>query len=337
MKHLFFVHSHICFAISAAIIEQQAIAAGDVLLITDRNYIPPQSEWTSVVCPPEDWLRFEKNVWVGRRLIQQLEDFVATHGGGSFQYYCPHTLSPFNDFMARHRCCRAYHLIEEGTASYLTHGEVVAVFPPFHPAWKRRLWSALFHGGLQRSRSFFGPGPGLAYGSSDETFPSIASKRVLPLDFQRIFRPTAGENVQSLLCLSSEVETHICEPAHCLVGIERLIEFHRATRPQGEVLHVKRHPYQVMDSAFADHVILTLKSSLGEDSVRELQPDTAVEAIRWDSGKRIYLSLSSLAIYASRNGANCYSFAKTIAEHDVRYRRRLQQQPRAFLNAVEFL
>lgn len=337
MKHIFFVHSHICFAISTTIIEQQAIAAGDVLLITDRHYVPPTSDWASVECPPEKWLRFEKNVWVGRKLIQQLEDFVARHGGGSFQYYCPHTLSPFNDFMARHRNCKAYHLIEEGTASYLTHSEVNAVLPPFNPAWKRRLWSALFYRGLQRTRSFFGPGPGLAYGSSDETFPSIASKRVLPLDFPRIFRPPAGEAVQSLLCLSSEVETHACEPKHFMVGIERLIEFHRATQPQGEVLHVKRHPYQVLESAFADRVIFTLKNSLGEASVRELSPETAVEAIRWDVGKRMYLGLTSLAIYARRNGANCYSFAKTIAEHDVRYRRRLQQQPQAFLKAVEFI
>lgn len=337
MKHLFFVHSHICFAITSAIIDECAIAPGDVLLITDRKYAPPDQRWTTVECPPDDWFGFEKNVSIGRQRLRHREDFVSTHGGDAFEYYCPHTYSAFNDFMARHRRCKAYHLIEEGTNSYLTRSEVDAVLPPFQPHWKRRVWSALFYDGLERTRSFIGPGPERAFASSQACFPSLPARCVLPLDFRRIFPQAAGDDVRSLLCLSSVVETHNCEPDHFLAGIERLVEFHRATRPRDEVIHVKRHPYQLVDSDFSDRVIRVLRDRLGDGMVRELPPETAVEAIRWDGDRRLYLGLTSLAIYAHRQGAICYSFAKTIAARDARYRRRLQQQPKAFLDAVEFL
>lgn len=337
MKHVFFVHSHICYAITVSVIDHRALRPANVLLITDRKYEPPSEVWARVESPPEDWHRFEKNVFVGRKLIGQLEHFVAEHCGDAFEYYCPHTLSPFNDFMARHRACKAYHLMEEGTNSYLSHEEIDSILPPAQVPLKWRLWSLAFYGGLQRTHSFFGPGPTHAYCSSDDAFPTIASRVVLPLDFQRIFPRAAPAGMSSILCLSSAVETHLCSPEHFLEGIARLIEFHRATRPAGEPLYVKRHPYQWVETAFFERLMESLKHGLGHNAVHELPADVAVESIRWTPGMRLYVGLTSLAIYASRNGATCYSYAKTIARNDEAYRRRLQQQPKAFLDTVKFI
>ena len=337
MKHIFFVHSHICYAISVAVIGQEKIAMEDIVFVTDRSYNPPESRWKTLPSPPNEWFTLEKNVFLGWKKMRKFENYVEAITAGKFHFYYPHTLNIFSNFMADHRNCYRHHLIEEGTASYLTTSEINLIHPPLVLNWKHRIWSKVFYRGHFHGLSFYRDDQSRAYCSSALAFPGKRGKVVLNLNFQDIFQSQNIQNLQAVLVLDSSVETKYAEPENYMIGIQRLIEKLQEKHHQHQILYVKLHPYQHVKRNFADKVLKKLRAALDNISVQELPQDTAIEAITWRHGTRLYLGVSSLSVYAKRNGGECYSFAQKIAKADARYALRLRQQPKVFLDSVTFI
>ena len=279
----------------------------------------------------------EKNVFHGWSNIRKFENYVKVITTDKFHFYYPHTYNAFSNFMADHSNCHRHHLIEEGTASYLTTAEINLIQPPITLNWKNSLWSKLFYRGRFHTLSFYRDDHFHAYCTSELAFPGKQGKAVLNINFHSIFQAQKLQTLQAVLVLDSSVETKYAEPKSYIIGIQHLIKELQGKRYQFEILYVKLHPYQYVNRFFADRVLKKLRDALGNDFVRELPPDTAVEAIPWRRGTKLYLGVSSMSIYANRNGAECYSFAKTIAKIDTRYAHRLQQQPKEFLDSVMFI
>lgn len=320
-----------------AVIHQRKCLLTDAIFVTDRNYDLPEKTGRSVKAPPENWFAFEKNIFKGWKNIAKFESFLNELCPTPFEFYCPHYLNPFNNFMADHPRCHAHHLIEEGLASFLDTKSINTIHSPQHPNWKRNIWSTLFYNNRFHELSFYRTDSSTAYCTDPRAFPDQTTRVVLATDFSNIFKNRGAPEMHGVLALDSAVETKYATALNYLAGIRRLIAHLQNTLPADQVLHVKLHPYQYVNRYFADEVLATLRNSLGQNRVVELPPWVALEAINPFDDAKIYMGISSLSIYAQRSGIKCYSFAQAIAELDDRYRSRLQQQPLIFRKTVEFI
>lgn len=337
MKHIFFVHSHTCYAVCLGVIEHENLAWNDVIFVTDRSYKIPDKSRTAIPAPDESWFSIERNIFTGRRKLRQIDQYIRKLCPTEFEYYCPHTLTPFNNFMADHSNCHAINVIEEGTASYLTTDQINRIFSPHRLSWKKRLWSELFYAGRFHTNNFYRKDISKAYCTHEIAFPDRPHKTKLPLNFATAFEIDLAEGLKAVLALDSAVETKYSTPENYMNGIRTLIEHIKNNETGVELLQVKLHPYQYVNREFADQVLAMLSSSLDPIRIIELSPDTAIEAMRPSPGARLFLGISSLAIYATRNGISCYSFAQNIAKDDLKYRERLAQQPQVFFDSVKFI
>lgn len=336
MKHIFFVHSHICYAMSRAIIKFKNLSPDEVIFIVDRNYTLLDKTSASLANPPEDWFAMEKNIVKGWQKHLRIEKYIQWLCSTEFEYYCPHTLLNFSNFLADHPNCKATHLIEEGTASYLSTEHINTIHPPVELDWKNQIFSKLFYAGRYRTRIFYRKDISKAYCTDANAFPDQPNKVVLPLDLQESLGQWQTNELKIVLALDSAVETKYASPQSYMTGIQRLIE-HLQSSKTADTLQVKLHPYQYVNRSFADLVLARLQSALEPMRVIELPPDAAIETMTPIPGARLYLGISSLSIYAKRNGLPCYSFADTIAQTDRSYGARLEQQPRAFFESVRFI
>ena len=335
MKHIFFVHSHICFAIARAIIDKKSLPISDVTLITDRNYYPPNNKWLVTVVPPNELFIFERNILKGRANIKSIERYIKQISVDKFEYYCPHTLNPFSNFIIHHPNCVANHLIEEGTNSYLDSAEINKIHSPLRLTWRQKLWSFLFYSSRFKVCSFYPEHYLNAYCTSSHAFPGKINKVVLNIDFSLIYNKSRLD-VSNILVLDSAVETKYSDPENYLHGIKSLIFYINNNLPKNTVIGIKLHPYQYCDRWFADRIFLILADALGTDRIVELAADTSIESVDWSGGGHLFLGMSSLSIYAKRAGCKCYSYARVIASHDEKYRHRLAHQPQAFIDSVNF-
>lgn len=337
MKHIFFVHSHICYAVSLGVIEHERLPWNDVIFITDRSYKIPDKSKSAATAPDERWFSIERNIITGWRNIRKIENHINMICPENFEYYCPHTLSPFHNFMADHPKCEAIHVIEEGTASYLTIDQINNIFSPHQLNWKKTLWSRLFYSGRFHTHYFYRNDISKAYCTHESAFPDISHKITLALDLSRAFKNDLTAGLKIVLALDSTVETKCATPEAYINGLTGMVEHIRNNKTAVEAIQVKLHPYQYVNREFADQLLAMLRVYLGPIRVIELSPDTAIEAMKPSPGARLYLGISSLSIYATRNGIPCYSFAQRIAKDDSKYCERLAQQPKVFFDSVSFI
>lgn len=336
-QHIFFVHSHICYAVCLGIIAHEKLPLNDVIFITDRNYRIPDHSKTATPALDEHWFTIEKNIFKGWENMRRIEGYIHSLCQTEFEYYCPHTLSHFNNFMANHPKCRAIHMIEEGCNSYLSTNQINTIHPPRKPDWKSGLWSRLFYKGRFHTTAFYSTAIAKAYCTHEEAFPDSPNRIILPLDFSRTFKDGLAAELRNVLALDSAVETKYASAENYMSGIRKLVEHIKSNETKVEELQVKLHPYQYVKREFADQVLALLRRELSPLHIIELSPDTAIEAMKPAPGARLYLGISSLSIYATRIGIPCYSFAQEIAHGDSKYRARLAQQPKAFFDSVHFI
>lgn len=338
-KHLFFVHSHITFQVAKAIMREKHIARKNGIFLAGRGFDPKDADYPVVVFPfSDDHFLIYKNFFRGLHYLRDIDAFVSSICEGEFIFYCPHTYSIFSPVLASHKLYRGYCLIEEGLSSYNSIAEMNLMTPPVRLSRKQKILSKIFYFDRFADREFFKDDCLETYATSAEAFPDFPRTVVLNVNDGKGGKHTviAGE-VEYLLVFDSTVETNAVSAENFIRGFRYVVSHFSDKRFFEKTIHVKLHPYQYVDRWFADRLIAHLKQQLPKSNIVEIQSDVSIEALCIDCRAELYVGITSLALYAARQGRKVYSFARRIGELEPTYSIKLSQQPKVFSEAVEFL
>lgn len=340
MKHIFLIHSHITREVAWAIIRRERVALGDVVFLLDRKF--ESSEDGVRVVPldlPDQYFLIYKNPLRGWHHLQRIRAFIDDLSSGDFCCYFPHTYSEFANLAVSHPRCRGYSLMEEGLWSYFPVSRMNEVVQPAILGWKQRLLSRVFYLGRFKDRYFCKDDYLSVYCTSEKAFPGFARKTVIELGFSE-----AGDQVTKLpgsprkvIALDSVVETRVVTELDFMAGFEQLVEKLTERLGEGEIVYLKRHPYQYVKPEFSDRLISYLKQKIPTHEVRELAGEVSLEKMALSGRVEFYLNVSSVSIYASRLGSKVYSYARSIGRSSPEFMRRLEQLPQVFHESVEFI
>lgn len=340
MKHIFLIHSHITREVAWAIIRHERIAPGDVVFVLDRKFETKEDGIKVVPLDlPDEYFLIYKNPFRGWRHLSRIRRFIDDLSPGEFVCYFPHTYSEFSNLIVSHPWCRGYGLMEEGLWSYFPVDRMNDVVPPAILGWKQRLLSRVFYLGRFKDRFFCKDDYLSVYCTSEKAFPGFDRKIVVDLAFpgtgdERTHHPSA---VRKVIVLDSVVETRVVTEHDFMVGFDQLLEKMAGRLGEGEVVYLKRHPYQYVKPDFSDRLISWLKKKIPAHEVRELAGDVSLEKMALTGQVEFYLNVSSVSIYASRLGSKVYSYARGIGRSSPDFMRRLEQLPQVFHESVEFI
>lgn len=340
MKHIFLIHSHITREIAWSIIRGERINPNEVVFLLDRKF--KASEDGVGVVPldlPDEYFLIYKNPLRGWRHLRKIRRFIDDLSSGEFVCYFPHTYSEFANLIVQQSRCKGYSLMEEGLWSYFTVDGMNEVVPPAMLGWTQKLLSRLFYMGCFKDRFFCRDDYLAVYCTSEKAFPGFARKVVVDLEF-----PGAGVEVppplsplRKVIVLDSVVETRVVTEHDFMAGFDQLLEKLTKRLREGEVVYLKRHPYQYVKPEFSDRLISYLKYKVPGHDVQELEGDVSLEMMALTGEVEFYLNVSSVSIYANRMGAKVYSYARSIGRSSPEFMRRLDRLPLVFHDAVEFI
>jgi hypothetical protein len=339
MKHIFFVHSHITFQIAISIVQKECFRQNDCIFIGGRGFDPKNSRYP--VTPflfADDCFYIYKNFFKGWSFIKKFDAFIEHLCGGEFIFYCPHTYFAFSPLINTHHLNKGYCLLEEGLTSYTSIKDMNQIAPEVRLNEKQKLLSKLIYRNRYSSRVFFRSDCLMAYCTNPEAFPDQPRKEVVSIELGLDIQYEAlAKEIDTLLILDSSVETKTVSADNFIIGFHHMITHFSSEKFAGREIHLKLHPYQYVDRWFADRFINYLRDKLPHSNIVELPSEVSIEYIAIAGHADIYLGISSLAIYASRQGLRVHSFAKYIGECEASYCRKLKQQPQIFYDSVVFL
>lgn len=340
MKHIFLIHSHITREIAWAIIRHERIALDEVVFLLDRKF-ETKEECIRVVplSLPDELFLIYKNPLRGWGNLRRIRQFIDDLSPSEFCCYFPHTYSEFANLAVSHHRCRGYSLIEEGLWSYFPVDKMDEVVPPAILGWKQRLLSLVFYLGRFKDRFFCKDDYLSVYCTSEKAFPGFGRKVVIDLAF-----PGADDELTQLpgtarkvIVLDSVVETRVVTEHDFMAGFDQLLEKLTKRLSKGEVVYLKRHPYQYVKPEFSDRLIAYLKHKIPAHEVRELAGEVSLEKMALAGGVEFYLNVSSVSIYASRLGSKVYSYARSIGRSSPEFMKRLERLPQVFHESVDFI
>lgn len=316
MKHVFFVHSHITWLVAGGVIRHLGLAAGDVLFVRSRGYVPLSGEYEQIDFPVrEARLTFTRDVadWLQER--RTLAAFVDGIAQGEFTWYLPHTAFAFFPAFIAHPRCRGFSVIEEGMAAYHTPegiARVLAMQAAARPTnWRARLVRRL---GLARTPVFADERYLAVYGCTEEAFPGYARKVRVAFD-----APPAANNeeIATVLVFDAVLEYGLADEAAFFQCLEELVA--KLAADGRSTVHFKLHPQQYVDRRYTDRLRETLQANERGVVFRELAADTCLERLAAAGHADFYLFVSSVGIYAAEAGCRVFSMARRLAELDPRY------------------
>lgn len=340
MKHIFLIHSHITREVAWAVIRRNRIALHDAVFVLDRKFETKEKGIRVVPLDlPDEFFLIYKNPLRGWRHLLLIGEFIDNLSIDLFHCYLPHTYSEFASLMTIHPRCRGYSLMEEGLWSYFPIEKMNEVVAPEILGWTQRLLSSVLYMGRFRDRHFCRNDYASVYCTSDLAFPGFARKVVVEVEISpledHMLNPTNAGN--KVIVLDSVVETKVVAEQDFLAGFNKMLDRLGERLVEGEVVYLKRHPYQYVRHEFSDLLLAFLRQRLPAHEVRELAGDVSMEKLALNGGVEFYLNVSSVSVYAAKMGCKVYSCARAVGERNPNFMRHLESLPRVFHDSVEFI
>lgn len=334
MQHLFVIHSPITRFVAEAAAAHERLDPARVAFLLARAADGGDAAAQRIPIAygdVPDSPRSLREAFACRRAVRRVDALLARAArGGGFHLYVPQTMERWIQIARSHPACAGFSLLEEGLYSYCTPAEIARTLPPM----RHRRWDRIGYGGRVGPASFFEPGHTRAYAVSDEAFPGLAHRSVLPDAIPRAPAALAA-GIDHVLVLDALTSQRRVRLESLLETLERLCA---ALREQGvRRLHFKLHPEQqgtpegagierALAAAGPGLEAVPLASGLALESVARARPDS-----RW------YVNLSSVGLYAALAGCTVQSFARWIAEREPGFAEQLARTPQAFARRVRFL
>ncbi len=332
MRHVFFIHSHVTWLVSLAVIDHHQLTAGDVLLVCARGYEPPDHAFATKAFPERRWVITWRLLqwWRQHRELTRFVDEVS--GGRDFAWYLPHRAFPFFNAFVRHPRCRGYHLIEEGMASYHTPESIARVLRGVvaaRPGW--RGWVA--RGFVTVRPPVFADERCLAfYGCTDEAFPGYPRKVRVQV---RALAPAEAADIDTVLVFDATLEAQLADEAPYHACLQELLAI--LARQGRRTVHYKLAPSQYVDRRYSPRVQQALRENTHGIRFVELPASCSLEMLALAGRADFFTFLSSVGIYAANAGCGVYSMAQRLAQLDPRYRPFPETIPEGVRRKFQFL
>ncbi len=334
MKHVFLVHSGITEFVAQAVGRQQRISREDSFFLCSRGHVPADAaaRWTPIDYRhnPESFPS-RANPLRSRALRRRFDRAVAEWAGGErFVFYTPQTSQRFMQLLMSHPLCAGFSFIEEGLGSYKTREEVDRAEPP------RQLsrWDQVCFGARLRDGHFFADGHRQAFGIRDEVFPGFAGRVILDGVFDRV---AAGlpEDVECVLVLSGLPAYGLLDLGDETRALERALDDCQARGIRR--IHYRFHPAFTGSPLVAPYRALFARHA-ERFTFAELPSRVVLEAMRpSDGGLVVLTNVSSIAIYAARNGCSVLSYARYVAVENPPFGETIADLPDVFHRSVHYL
>lgn len=308
-RHIFYVHSNICFRIACAVIRERQLPPEAVRIIVGRSYSHPQlaemrttNEWQLPYTPGRLGQAHD-------RLVRDFDQTLFSLASGPFHAYVPQTTIPFVALLVGHPECQGFSYLEEGIAAYQPIDAINGLYGGYWFRGKRVLEG--YKHRRFRPRPFYDLRHASGwYASSDEAFAFSTNRTVLASVFDPIGQDSPPLNTSVIHCVMDGLslyfpclrEAHIEAMAE---GIRRVAQHHGLSR-----VSIKPPPI----AGGLDEARL-LAAELVQRCNLDAAPDICSGPI--DMERSLFISqplclitvASSLGLYARRFGHEVYSCA----------------------------
>lgn len=334
MKHVFLVHSTTTELVSRAVLRRERVPEGDELLLCSRRHVPagPRLRWKPIHYRhnPESFPSCT-NPLRSRALRRRFDLAVANWVGGErFVFYTPQTSQRFMQLLMSHPLCTGFSFIEEGLGSYKTRDQVDRSEPP--RALSR--WDRVCFGGRLRDGHFFAAGHRNAFGVGEEVFPGFEKRVILDGAFDTV-SPELPAGVECILVLSGLPAYGLLDLSVETRALERALDDCHAAGIRR--VHYRYHPSFTGSTLTAPYMAL-FERHAERFLFEELPAPIVLEAIRPAvPGLVILTNVSSIAIYAARNGCSVLSYARYVEKEDPPFGDTILSLPDVFHRSVHYL
>lgn len=324
MKHVFRISSHLTFYLSKKIIEERKIKDDDCIFFLVRNYKVPiehSSKFKHVIHTSYNVSSkigrvFSFNFFKTKKNIKEFDKLVDAYiQGCSFIWYSQICNDDFCSLMVTKTNCNGYYVIEDGIGSYLMSnpqtftGVRYYIYKYFLLPFFPRIFEVKNWYINSIHKKFLG-----CIASSSECFPLHKEYLTVVKDiFEKVeldFVPDAILSVDPLFYYIEEDD---------LKKIFRDLSLYMK-RKNYSVLAYKFHPYfNANERKLLKNKYEELIRDLFLFELIELSEHVVVENLLYTYQCDFYTNHSSIAVYASKMGAACYSYSPIIKKYVSSY------------------
>lgn len=323
MKNLFYIHSHITYYVTKAIIKKFNYTNDNVVLVISRNYKNKEiNNFISIDISKihDDLDAFGLSNFHKKHFqIDEIDTLLNNQfsAGQKFRAYLPHIFHPAMQIIATHNQCEELHIIEEGVnaySTYLMHKKdkslikqmVKSTINAIPLIGKKRIF---FVKNFDLTK-FAKNTPSIFYSITSKGFKGLPYKieriKMLPID--NLVYDISGSSV---LVLEGAVEQGNMKLSTMLNGIETIIKDIEV----GEV-YIKFHPAQSNENR--NKIENLIKSYNIKTKV--IPNDIAFEQIiLTNTDLKVYGFTTSLLFYANEYGCETYSYEEHL-ENDTLFK-----------------
>lgn len=245
MKHVFLIHSHICYFMAISIIDKNNISKLDVLFLTSRNYKPLYSDIKTInidnITNNTSKLNIYKIINIDKQ-IKKIDKILKDCKCNSFYAYVPHMSILISQILVSNKNCVNFAYIEEGLAYYVkrNYSEHFLKFPSYlktlfriYNYLNKRI--ELGHSAFGAFKSFKNP---IYYLIKSEFAPNNKNVKLIELTYPK-FSNINYTNIDNILILGAHYEYNLISSTYALKKCyEKIID----SMNINSTIYVKKHP-----------------------------------------------------------------------------------------------
>lgn len=315
MKNCFYVHSHITYFLTKAIIAKMKIPDNEVFLLLSRNYSNPEiHSFKSIdLSFYHDKLNTYSvfNSIIKQSLIPEIDGLIENLLLKSiYSVYLPHVFHPVMQIIATHHNCHQINIIEEGVNSYSEYllsskdrsylkGFVKRIINGIKPITRNRIY---FIKSFDLTK-FKKPLEPIFYSITSKAFPGVEHKvirlKMIPLD-DLVYDLSGSIS----LILEGAVDQGNMKEETLLDGIKKILN-----DIDSQLLYVKFHPAQKIESR--DKILkLIFESGITAKIIPDEIPFEQV--FLTSKNLKVYGFTSSLLFYAHEYNCKVFSYEEKL-------------------------
>lgn len=318
LKHIFYIHSQICFIISKHIIELNKINIKDVIFISNRGFSFQKNNSFKTIAAEQitngpvvlQW-NILKSAIECIRFDKKINNITKNK---SYYTYIPQTTIGFVELLITHKNCAGFYYVEEGHSSYESLSNINSMHynTKTIPIIIKRL------GWLNRikNNNFFEIEKCKAlYCTSKIAFPGARKKIVLDEIFKKQKNIFETNTEKKFYCAFDAISVYNndLQSAHIiafLIAIKKYIKNNNITK-----IIIKYHPEQLINNEYTLFEKIINKELNGIIEIDSFPPNCSLELqLMEENNADILILSSSIGMYAQRMGHTVYTFFNIFKE-----------------------
>lgn len=331
VKHIFYVHSHITYAIALAILEAKKIDLNHAIFLYPNRYQPRLNQAYKFIKSPAEFEKFSDFTFNFFKLTKQINNFkkwLQKNDIDTFKTYIPHKQIATVKLLIAQEGCLSYSFIEEGGASYIKNNLAHSI-----GSIKHKTKSMLYPWNKFGPSYFFDERYEYLFCAKEKAFFDLPRKYILNPKFDILFG-IEDNNLESnshVFALTPLLPLNKISNELGSAYTASLIE--SLNKTQGATIYYKLHPEQyrndeeiLFDKIFSEFKAIKLPEIFCIESL-----NNATKPIN------LHLFFSSIALYLDNPIIITHSALEKVQELAPNgIKKMLDRLPADFLEAMEF-